>query len=408
MKQLTILGSTGSIGNSTLAVVRANPELFNVTALVAGRNVEQMARQCLEFSPRYAAMSDETSAKALRLLLAENGSKTEVLSGEKAACEMAALNDVDQVMAAIVGVAGLSSTLAAIRAGKQVLLANKESLITCGKLFMDEVKNSKAQLLPIDSEHNAIFQSLPENVQHQLGYSSLSDNGVSSIILTGSGGPLREIPLSQFADVTPDQACAHPNWSMGRKISVDSATMMNKGLEYIEARWLFNASAQQIEVIIHPQSVIHSMVRYYDGSVLAQMGTPDMRTPIAHAMAYPKRVNSGVASLDFCKISELTFAAPDYLRYPCLKLAIDACNAGQAATTALNAANEVSVMAFLDSQIRFTDIAAVNRAVVEHLSLPEPASVDEVLVIDRKARTTAARAIAKLSNSELLSDLGIC
>lgn len=252
-------------------------------------------------SPRYAAMSDEHSAKSLRLLLAEQGSDTEVYSGETAACELAALDDVDQVMAAIVGIAGLPSTLAAIRAGKQVLLANKESLITCGKLFMDEVKRSRAQLLPIDSEHNAIFQSLPERIQRQLGYSSLNENGVSRIILTGSGGPFRETPLSQFSDVTPDQACAHPNWSMGRKISVDSATMMNKGLEYIEARWLFNASAEQIEVVLHPQSVIHSMVRYHDGSILAQMGTPDMRTPIAHAMAYPMRVSSGVAPLDFAK-----------------------------------------------------------------------------------------------------------
>ncbi|WP_145526987.1 1-deoxy-D-xylulose-5-phosphate reductoisomerase [Yersinia rohdei] len=398
MKQLTILGSTGSIGNSTLSVVRANPELFKVTALIAGRNVEQMAQQCLEFAPLYAAMSDESSAIALRQILAENGSRTEVYSGEKAACELAALEDVDQVMAAIVGVAGLPSTLAAIRKGKQVLLANKESLITCGKLFMDEVQHSHAQLLPIDSEHNAIFQSLPEKIQRQLGYSSLAENGVARIVLTGSGGPLREIPLSQFSDVTPDQACAHPNWSMGRKISVDSATMMNKGLEYIEARWLFNASAEQMEVILHPQSVIHSMVRYHDGSVLAQMGTPDMRTPIAHAMAYPQRVNSGVTPLDFCKIRELTFDTPDYQRYPCLKLAIDACNAGQAATTALNAANEVSVMAFLGGEIRFTDIAAINNTVVEHLSLPEPTSVEEVLVIDRQARVTATEAIAKLNN----------
>ncbi|WP_145481912.1 1-deoxy-D-xylulose-5-phosphate reductoisomerase [Yersinia rohdei] len=398
MKQLTILGSTGSIGNSTLSVVRANPELFKVTALVAGRNVEQMAQQCLEFAPLYAAMSDESSAIALRQILAENGSRTEVYSGEKAACELAALEDVDQVMAAIVGVAGLPSTLAAIRKGKQVLLANKESLITCGKLFMDEVQHSHAQLLPIDSEHNAIFQSLPEKIQRQLGYSSLAENGVARIVLTGSGGPLREIPLSQFSDVTPDQACAHPNWSMGRKISVDSATMMNKGLEYIEARWLFNASAEQMEVILHPQSVIHSMVRYHDGSVLAQMGTPDMRTPIAHAMAYPQRVNSGVTPLDFCKIRELTFDTPDYQRYPCLKLAIDACNAGQAVTTALNAANEVSVMAFLGGEIRFTDIAAINNTVVEHLSLAEPTSVEEVLVIDRQARVTATEAIAKLNN----------
>ncbi len=242
------------------------------------------------------------------------------------------------------------------------------------------------------------FQSLPERIQRQLGYSSLNENGVSRIILTGSGGPFRETPLSQFSDVTPDQACAHPNWSMGRKISVDSATMMNKGLEYIEARWLFNASAEQIEVVLHPQSVIHSMVRYHDGSILAQMGTPDMRTPIAHAMAYPMRVSSGVAPLDFCKVGALTFTTPDYQRYPCLKLAIDACNAGQAATTALNAANEISVMAFLDSKIRFTDIEVINRTVVEGLLLSEPTSVEEVLVIDRKARDVAAQVIAKLNN----------
>ncbi|ANI29884.1 1-deoxy-D-xylulose 5-phosphate reductoisomerase [Yersinia entomophaga] len=397
MKQLTILGSTGSVGCSTLAVVRANPDLFAVTALVAGRNVSLMAEQCLEFAPRYAAMADVDSAAALRLLLSEQGSKTEVLAGEKAACELAALGEVDQVMAAIVGVAGLLPTLAAIRAGKKVLLANKESLITCGRLFMDAVRESRAQLLPIDSEHNAIFQSLPERVQQQLGYSSLIENGVSRIILTGSGGPFRETPLDQFATMTPDQACAHPNWSMGRKISVDSATMMNKGLEYIEARWLFNASAEQIEVILHPQSVIHSMVRYQDGSVLAQLGTPDMRTPIAHAMAYPNRVESGVEALDFCRMGPLTFAEPDYQRYPCLQLAMEAFNAGQAATTVLNAANEISVMAFLQSRIGFTDIARLNRNVLESLALQEPNSVDEVLDIDRLARIAAERALGALS-----------
>ncbi|VTR61736.1 1-deoxy-D-xylulose 5-phosphate reductoisomerase [Serratia fonticola] len=293
MKQLTILGSTGSVGTSTLAVVRENPDLFAIKALVAGRNVAVMAQQCIEFRPSYAAMADEQAANELRAVLAENGVKTDVLAGEKAACELAALDDVDQVTAAIVGAAGLLPTLAAIRAGKQVLLANKESLVTCGRLFMDAVQKSQAQLLPLDSEHNAIFQSLPESIQRQLGYSSLEAHGVSRIVLTGSGGPFRTTPMEQFATMTPDQACAHPNWSMGRKISVDSATMMNKGLEYIEARWLFNASAEQMEVILHPQSVIHSMVRYADGSVLAQLGTPDMRTPIAHAMAYPQRVHSG-------------------------------------------------------------------------------------------------------------------
>ncbi|GAA3581464.1 MAG: 1-deoxy-D-xylulose-5-phosphate reductoisomerase [Gibbsiella quercinecans] len=398
MKQLTILGSTGSVGTSTLAVVRENPERFAIKALVAGRNVAVMARQCMEFRPDYAAMADEGAARELRAVLAENGVKTEVLAGEQSACELAALSGVDQVTAAIVGAAGLLPTMAAVRAGKQVLLANKESLVTCGRLFMDAVQKSKAQLLPLDSEHNAIFQSLPESIQRQLGYASLQDHGISRIVLTGSGGPFRTTPPEQLADVTPDQACAHPNWSMGRKISVDSATMMNKGLEYIEARWLFNASAEQMEVILHPQSVIHSMVRYVDGSVIAQLGTPDMRTPIAHAMAYPQRVSSGVAALDFCRMGALSFSEPDPKRYPCLYLAIEACDAGQAATTTLNAANEIAVAAFLQHQIRFSDIASVNRRVVEQLALPEPASIDEVLAIDRQARETAAGMVAALRN----------
>ncbi len=299
MKRLTILGSTGSIGKSTLAVVRNHPDKFEITALAAGKNVQVMAEQCLEFQPQYAAMADEVSAKELRQLLIEQGCKTEVLFGEQAACDLAALNDVDQVMSAIVGVAGLLPTLAAIRAGKQILLANKESLITSGRFFMDAVVKHNAQLLPIDSEHNAIFQSLPEVIQQNLGYGDLKQHGVANIILTGSGGPFRHTPLEQLAFMTPDQACAHPNWSMGRKISVDSATMMNKGLEYIEACCLFNASAAEMEVVIHPQSVIHSMVRYQDGSVIAQLGTPDMCTPIAYAMAYPNRITSGVEPLDF-------------------------------------------------------------------------------------------------------------
>jgi 1-deoxy-D-xylulose-5-phosphate reductoisomerase len=389
MKQMTVLGSTGSVGTSTLSVVRSNPDDFTVKALVAGRNVDVMAQQCLEFQPAYASMADEASARALRAILAEQGCRTEVLSGQDAAIELAALDDVDQVMSAIVGAAGLLPTLAAVRAGKQVLLANKESLVTCGRIFMDAVRQSQSQLLPIDSEHNAIFQSLPEAVQKQLGFASLKEHGISRIILTGSGGPFRELPLNKFSDVTPDQACAHPNWSMGRKISVDSATMMNKGLEYIEARWLFNASAAEMEVIIHPQSVIHSMVRYCDGSVLAQLGSPDMRTPIAHAMAYPQRVKTEVEALDFCKMGAMTFGAPDYARYPCLQLAIEASNTGQAATTALNAANEISVAAFLNGELRFTDIASLNREVMEQLVSAEPDSVEEVLHIDALARARA-------------------
>ncbi|TCW12751.1 1-deoxy-D-xylulose 5-phosphate reductoisomerase [Raoultella sp. BIGb0138] len=397
MKQLTVLGSTGSIGCSTLDVVRHNPDRFSVAALVAGKNVDRMVEQCLEFSPRYAVMDDVQSADGLRIRLREHGSRTEVLSGQQAAADVAALDDVDQVMAAIVGAAGLVPTLAAIRAGKTVLLANKESLVTCGRLFMDAVQQSGARLLPVDSEHNAIFQSLPVNIQHHLGYADLTQNGVSSILLTGSGGPFRETALAELAAMTPDQACRHPNWSMGRKISVDSATMMNKGLEYIEARWLFNASAQQMEVLIHPQSVIHSMVRYLDGSVIAQLGAPDMRTPIAHTMGWPDRLHSGVEALDFCQLSQLSFSAPDYARYPCLKLAMDAFDRGQAATTALNAANEISVAAFLAEEIRFTDIAAVNLAVLEQLAVDEPQSIDEVLIIDAHARAAALKQIKHLT-----------
>ncbi|CAM7363226.1 MAG: 1-deoxy-D-xylulose-5-phosphate reductoisomerase [Enterobacteriaceae bacterium] len=398
MKHLTLLGSTGSIGCSTLDVVRRNPDRFSITALVAGKNVTRMVEQCLEFTPRFAVMDDEASARQLKAELQQQGCPTQVMSGQQAACEMAALDDVDQVMAAIVGAAGLVPTLAAIRAGKTVLLANKESLVTCGRLFMDAVKESGAQLLPVDSEHNAIFQSLPETIQQNLGYADLEQNGVSSILLTGSGGPFRETPMSELASMTPDQACRHPNWSMGRKISVDSATMMNKGLEYIEARWLFNASARQMEVLIHPQSVIHSMVRYQDGSVLAQLGEPDMRTPIAHTMAWPERVLSGANALDFCKLSALSFAAPDYDRYPCLKLAIDAFAQGQAATTALNAANEVTVSAFLASAIRFTDIAALNLSVLEQMVLSEPQSIDDVLAVDRLARDVAQKQVTRFAS----------
>ncbi|WP_347115292.1 1-deoxy-D-xylulose-5-phosphate reductoisomerase [Leclercia sp. S52] len=398
MKQLTLLGSTGSIGCSTLDVVRHNPEHYTVAALVAGKNVQRMVEQCLEFSPRYAVMDDEESARQVKALLTEHSSRTEVLSGQQAACDMAALDDVDQVMAAIVGAAGLLPTLAAIDAGKTVLLANKESLVTCGRLFMEAVKQRGAQLLPVDSEHNAIFQSLPQPFQQNLGYADLEQNGVSSILLTGSGGPFRDTPLSDLVSMTPDQACRHPNWSMGRKISVDSATMMNKGLEYIEARWLFNASAAQMEVLIHPQSVIHSMVRYRDGSVMAQLGEPDMRTPIAHTMAWPNRVVSGVKPLDFCKLSALTFSAPDYQRYPCLKLAMEAFEQGQAATTALNAANEIAVAAFLEQRIRFTDIAALNLSVLEAMDLREPQSVDDVLTVDANARLTAQKAVTHLAS----------
>ncbi|MGL4978190.1 MAG: 1-deoxy-D-xylulose-5-phosphate reductoisomerase, partial [Plesiomonas sp.] len=294
MMKLTILGSTGSIGVNTLAVVEQNPEKFDVFALAAGRNVELMAAQCLTFHPRFAAMSDLVAARRLRQLLQEHGSNTEVLEGDEGVCTLAGMPEADQVMAAIVGASGLLPTLSAIRAGKRILLANKESLVTCGRLFLQEVQRCGAELLPVDSEHNAIFQCLPQTVQQNIGHCDLQEAGVENIILTGSGGPFRTLALADFAHITPEQACAHPNWSMGRKISVDSATMMNKGLEYIEARWLFNASAAQMEVIVHPQSIIHSMVRFSDGSVIAQMGNPDMRTPIGHCMAYPERISTGV------------------------------------------------------------------------------------------------------------------
>lgn len=401
MKRLTILGSTGSIGCQALEVIKAHPDLFSVTALVGGYNVNKMAAQCQEFMPKYVVMADEIAACALRKLLDEKKIKTEVISSKHAACELAKLSEVDQVIAAIVGIAGLLPTLAAIEAGKRVLLANKESLITCGRIFMDAVKKNGAQLLPIDSEHNAIFQCLPQQMQQRLGDVSLVEQGVSSIILTGSGGPLRDIPVTKFGDVTPKQACAHPNWSMGRKISVDSATMMNKGLEYIEARWLFNASAEQIqiEVVLHPQSVIHSMVRYNDGSVLAQLGSPDMRIPIAYAMAYPDRIKSGVDALNFCQMGALTFTQPDKQRYPCLQLAIDACHSGQAATIALNAANEIAVQKFLDGTIKFTDIVKVNEKVVEEQASKEPSSVEEVLAIDQRVRKAANEVIYNLQKN---------
>ncbi|WGE34385.1 1-deoxy-D-xylulose-5-phosphate reductoisomerase [Actinobacillus genomosp. 1] len=396
MKKLVILGSTGSIGKSTLSVVEQNKTEYEVFGLVGGKNVELMAAQCLLFQPKFAALADENAAKALAEQLKQFNVKTEVLSGQKAICELSAHPEADMVMAAIVGAAGLLPTLSAVKAGKKVLLANKESLVTCGQIFIDEARKSGAQLLPVDSEHNAIFQSLPPEAQQKVGFCPLAELGVSKIILTGSGGPFRVKPLDEFATITPAQAVAHPNWSMGKKISVDSATMMNKGLEYIEARWLFNASADEMEIIIHPQSIIHSMVRYIDGSVIAQMGNPDMCTPIAHTMAYPNRINSGVAPLDFFKLKELTFIEPDFARYPNLKLAIDAFSEGQYATTAMNAANEVAVEAFLNERIRFIDIVNVNRTVVENIAPIKVQEIADVLHIDKLARELAEQAVINL------------
>ena len=391
MKNITILGSTGSIGCSTLAVIRQNPTLYKAYALVGGKNVVKMTQQCQEFKPKYVAMADQHAASELKANLINLNLDIDVFSGDEAICDLAQLPEVDQVMAAIVGAAGLKPTLAAIKKGKCILLANKESLVTCGHLFMQAVKCYGAQLLPVDSEHNAIFQSLPASVQQDLGFANLTDHGITKIVLTGSGGPFRDFPIDKLVLATPEQAVAHPNWSMGKKISVDSATMMNKGLEYIEARWLFNASPEEMEIIVHPQSIIHSMVRYQDGSVIAELGVPDMCTPIAYSMSYPKRINSTVPALDFTKIASLTFNQPDFDRYPCLKLAIDASNQGQAATTALNAANEIAVAAFLENKIGFMDIAKQVSKVLEKLTFPEPTTIEDVFAIDLWARETCLK-----------------
>lgn len=391
MKNITILGSTGSIGCSTLAVIRQNPTVYKAYALVGGKNVVKMTQQCQEFKPKYVAMADQHAASELKANLINLNLDIDVFSGDEAICDLAQLPEVDQVMAAIVGAAGLKPTLAAIKKGKCILLANKESLVTCGHLFMQAVKRYGAQLLPVDSEHNAIFQSLPASVQQDLGFANLADHGITKIVLTGSGGPFRDFPIDKLAFVTPEQAVAHPNWSMGKKISVDSATMMNKGLEYIEARWLFNASPEEMEIIVHPQSIIHSMVRYQDGSVIAELGVPDMCTPIAYSMSYPKRINSTVPALDFTKIASLTFNQPDFDRYPCLKLAIDASNQGQAATTALNAANEIAVAAFLENKIGFMDIAKQVSKVLEKLTFPEPSTIEDVFAIDLWAREICSK-----------------
>ncbi|UBO73112.1 1-deoxy-D-xylulose-5-phosphate reductoisomerase [Aeromonas rivuli] len=397
MRQLVILGASGSIGQSTLRVLRHNPGRWQVLALTAWRSLDTMLRDCLEFSPRFAVMVDETAARELASRLKAHGSQTQVLSGAKALCEVAAHPDAHSVMAAIVGAAGLAPTMAAVRAGKRILLANKEALVMSGAFFMDAVRDHSAELLPIDSEHNAIFQCLPEAIQRQLGCCDLAGAGISKILLTGSGGPFRYTDINDLDKVTPAQAVAHPNWSMGAKISVDSATMFNKGLEYIEARWLFNAAPEQIQVVVHPQSVIHSMVQYKDGSVLAQLGNPDMCTPIAHALAYPARIESGVEPLDFFSVGEFSFIRPDFERYPCLALAMAACQAGQSATTALNAANEEAVAAFLAERIGFMDIARVNETALLTVGRQSADSLDDLIALDCAARARAQDLIKALS-----------
>ena len=398
-QQLAILGATGSIGLNTLDVVRRHPQRFAVFALTAQQRREELFQLCLEFKPQYAVLAAPQDAHWLAGQLKAQQVATEVLVGSEALCTIAAHPQVDTVMAAIVGAAGLPSAFAAARAGKRLLLANKEALVMAGSIFMDAVHAAGATLLPIDSEHNAIFQCLPADFQRQQP-DPAQQHGIQRLILTASGGPFRCTPLADLEQVTPEQACAHPNWSMGQKISVDSATMMNKGLEVIEAHWLFGLPAAQIEVVIHPQSVVHSMVEYRDGSVLAQLGQPDMRTPIANALAYPQRIAAGVGSLDFPKLASLTFEAPDLVRFPCLKLAYQALQAGQAAATILNAANEICVTAFLARQIPFLSIATLIERVLNKMPEATLRNLEQVLALDREARALTQQYLKQLQQSQ--------
>ena len=385
MQNVSILGSTGTIGQQTLDVIERHSEKFRVFALTANNNVETLLKQCLTHNPFFAVLLNENAAKELSVRLKLENCKTRVLTGMDGLEQVASDVEVDIVMAAIVGAAGLKPAMAAARAGKRILLANKETLVMAGNLFMQAVKLGEATLLPIDSEHNAIFQVMPPN---QLDY--FSHGGVKKVILTASGGPFRGFSQAQLEQVTPTLALKHPNWVMGAKITIDSATLMNKGLEVIEAHWLFNAKAEQIEVVVHPQSVIHSMVEYIDGSVLAQLGNPDMRTPIAYALGYPDRIESGVSSLDLLRIAKLEFEAPDFLRFPCLQLAYNALDAGGTAPTVLNAVNEVAVSAFLKEQITFCDIPKLITSALNNISTEKVSSIEHVIDVDARARQYAS------------------
>ncbi|MBU6420717.1 MAG: 1-deoxy-D-xylulose-5-phosphate reductoisomerase [Gammaproteobacteria bacterium] len=391
MKGVTILGATGSIGVSTLDVLARHPDRYRVVALTARGDVERLLQQCLAHHPRYAVMVEEAAARELRAKLKQHGEKTEVLAGARALEEVAALAECDYVMAAIVGAAGLLATLAAVKAGKRVLLANKESLVMTGALFMRAVRDHGAELLPIDSEHNALFQCMPGGYR-----AGMQPPGVRRLLLTCSGGPFRGWSREQRRAVTPDQACAHPRWKMGRKISVDSATLMNKGLEVNEARWLFDLPAERIEVVVHPQSVVHSLVEYADGSVLAQLGNPDMRTPIACGLAWPERIQAGIEPLDLFSVARLDFEPPDVGAFPCLGLAIEAAKAGGSAPLVLNAANEISVQAFLSGKLRFTAIAEVVDETLQRCALAAVDSIEAVLERDRRARRLATDFAVKL------------
>lgn len=394
-RRVAILGSTGSIGVNTLDVIRAHPDRFNVAALTAGKQIDRLAEQCIEFKPAIAVVSEADDAKRLEVLLRQKNIATQVMHGPSSLVAAVTDSDCDTVMAAIVGAAGLVPALAAAKAGKRVLLANKEALVMSGNLFMHAISAGGGELLPIDSEHNAIFQCLPNNFTKE---SSLQNAylGVEELWLTASGGPFRNTPLEQLSNITPEQACAHPNWVMGRKISVDSATMMNKGLEVIEAFWLFGLPLEKIKVLIHPQSVVHSMVRYRDGSVLAQMGQPDMRTPIAYGLAWPERIAAGVPSLSLTQLANLSFSEPDLSRFPCLSLAFAAAKTGGTAPTVLNAANEIAVAAFLDEGLPYLQIPVVVEKTLNAIAIESADSLDTILHVDAQARKVTRELIQAL------------
>ena len=390
-EKICILGSTGSIGESTLDVIARNQERYEVTALTAHRNTEKLAQQCARFDAALAVIADPSLESDLAARLKEAGSRAQVLAGEEGLVTAAELGEVDIVMAAIVGAAGLQPTFRAAQRGKKILLANKESLVIAGEVFVAEARRNQAPVLPVDSEHNAIFQSLPPGFK-----AGLDAAGVDRIILTASGGPFLDMPAEQLNRVTPEQACAHPNWDMGRKISVDSATLMNKGLEVIEARWLFNAHPEQIDVLVHPQSIVHSMVSYRDGSVIAQMGTPDMRTPIAYSLAWPERIEAGVDRLKLAQMNDLSFSEPDLERFPCLALAFKAMRTGDSAPAILNAANEVAVESFLQGRIGFDRISQLVDQVMQQLEVTSLNNLDDVLAQDRRARRCAIDYVAAM------------
>jgi len=393
VKGVTILGATGSIGINTLDVMSRYPEKYRIVALTANSEIERLYRQCQTFHPEYAVMANELAAEQLAEKLRSDLPDIKVLSGVEGLEQVAALEQVNIVMAAIVGAAGLLPTLSAARSGKRILLANKEALVVAGRIFMDEVRNNQAELLPIDSEHNAIFQCMPANFEQ-----GLSDVGVRRIMLTSSGGPFLHMPASEFSTITPEQACAHPNWAMGKKISVDSATMMNKGLEVIEACVLFNTTPDKVQVVVHPQSVIHSMVEYIDGTVLAQLGAPDMRIPIAHALAWPERIKSGAERLDLFEIARLDFEAPDFERFPCLAYAYEAASQDSSAAVIMNAANEVAVGAFLEHNILFSDIPLAIRRTLSELTPKMMDSIDDILCEDQRARGLARDIIKEIKS----------